>query len=546
MSNVSVVQRLILMVAVSLGMIILLVTTSLIAFSKINDGVGRIYDDRVVPLVHLKQISDGYRIIINAVNKADNGILDPNDALDEIINANILITTNWNKYLNIASAAHDNDATDILDELFNPANEMIAEVAKILKRLGRDMEYDEDGETVITDYNGDLFEFVDPINKNVALLIDINTSAANEERALAQTIFDNVFFAFIVGSVIVFLIMLLSGYFVSKSISEPLRKICEFVELCVKTKDLSGKPPKLSKDEIGSVGVSFEHMMEQFKEVVGDVHNTCKKLDGYSMSLQKSTTEAVKDSEYQSQETQHVVDVSAQLSRASEDISANASKASETVNSVNQDAEAGNINVQKVIVSVVEVKEKMNLASQVVERVANDSHDIGAVLGVIREIAEQTNLLALNAAIEAARAGEQGRGFAVVADEVRSLAQRTRASTETIQSSISRLHSSAGDAVDSMTQGREEIEKAIFEAEQAGSSIQAISTSIALIRDMNMENAKATDDQMRASKEIANNLVNISNATVKSKVTFSQVESDGLSLRQTATQLAARVNGFKT
>jgi methyl-accepting chemotaxis protein len=185
-------------------------------------------------------------------------------------------------------------------------------------------------------------------------------------------------------------------------------------------------------------------------------------------------------------------------------------------------------------------------AADIIVRVREKSQSIGGVLDVIRSIAEQTNLLALNAAIEAARAGEQGRGFAVVADEVRTLAQRTQTSIHEIEVMIEGLQSESSTAVNVMEQGRRVAEQSVQEASSAGTALAAITRAIASINDMNAQIASATEQQSAVAHEIDRNIVNIA---AVAETTASQADANARRSRELAQlghRLKQQVSQYRT
>lgn len=546
MNKLNVAQRLAILVGVPLVIIVLLVVASLSSFSSINQGVGRIYDDRVIPLTQLKRIMDGYTTIINAINKADNGLKNPAEALRELRDGKTTIRENWKLYTSGNLNSEEQKAVEATAVLFPAADEVIDEASSILADMGETLVFDADGDTLITDYNGDLFEYVDPIAEQVATLIELQLSLASQERANAQHIYDKNLRLFITVGVIAAILMSLSGVWVGRSISLPLRRLRKSIEDADRNKDLTVSVGVDADDEIGQVANAFQRMLSRFHDIMKDLGHTGEQLRQYATTLSNNTEQTREGVAVQTRETDQVATASTEMTHAIEEVSRNAAQAAQAASDANRETTDGTLVLENTIRSINSLAQRINSSSEVINRVATDSAAIGTVLDVIRGIAEQTNLLALNAAIEAARAGEQGRGFAVVADEVRSLAQRTQESTQEIQEMIERLQAGSQDAVKSMAEGSDEMQNTIEQAEKAGASLTAISSAVAMINDMNTQIASATEEQMAVSQEISRNVVNISDVAKASEHSVEEVDRASSELKHAADRLAAMVGEFIT
>ncbi|MEE8058249.1 MAG: methyl-accepting chemotaxis protein [Pseudomonadales bacterium] len=546
MNKLSVGQRLAILVGVPLAIIILLVISSLSSFSVINQGVGSIYDDRVVPLTQLKGMMDGYTIIINAINKADNGLKNPNEALGELNQGVQTIKENWKKYTKGPLNTEESKAVKATEALFPNADTIINEAAGILAAMGTTLQFDEDGDTLITDYNGDLFEYVDPIAEQIATLIALQLKIAKQEREDAQRVYDDSFSLSITVGLIASIIMVASGVWVGRTISVPLNELRSAIEEVDRNKDLTVKICIEQRDEIGQVASAFQRMTDRFRDIIADVGNTSGQLQEYATTMSNTTEKTREGVAIQTRETDQVATASTEMTHAIEEVNRNAQQAANAAIEANHETNDGTLILEQTIQSISNLASRFNNSTDVINRVATDSAAIGSVLDVIRGIAEQTNLLALNAAIEAARAGEQGRGFAVVADEVRSLAQRTQESTQEIQEMIERLQSGSQDAVKSMAEGTEEMERTVEHAEKAGASLAAISGAVAMITDMNTQIATATKEQMSVSQEISRNVVNISDVAKISEHSVEEVDQASTELKETASRLAVMVGEFIT
>jgi methyl-accepting chemotaxis protein len=333
---------------------------------------------------------------------------------------------------------------------------------------------------------------------------------------------------------------------VARSISRPLNELRNSIETTERSRDLTVRVSIDQEDEIGRVAAAYQAMMDRFRDILGDVRETSAHLEDYANQL-ASTTELTREGVVvQTRETDQVATATTEMTHAIEEVSRHAQQAADAAGNANRETEQGNKVLEEAIASIHSLAERIGAAGDVIKRVETDSASIGSVLDVIRGIAEQTNLLALNAAIEAARAGEQGRGFAVVADEVRSLAQRTQESTQEIQGMIERLQGGAREAVRSMADGSAEMERTMAKAGRAGESLGAIAKAVALINDMNTQIASATEEQMAVSQEISRNVVNISDVAKSSAHSVQEVEKASREVNTAASRLSALVNEFRT
>ncbi|MFA7555523.1 MAG: HAMP domain-containing methyl-accepting chemotaxis protein [Spongiibacteraceae bacterium] len=546
MNKLSVGQRLAILVALPLAIIILLVIFSLSSFSSINQGVGRIYDDRVVPLTQLKRTIDGYTTIIHAINKADNGLKSPDEALLELQQGQATINENWDQYAKGSLNAEERAVVDATNALRPAADAVIESASKVLYSMGKTLQYDDDGDTLITNYNGDLYEYVDPISEQIVNLIELQLSIASEERQAAQSIYDESFNWSITVGALAAVIMVTFGIWVGRTISVPLNGLRALIEQVDRDKNLTLTVAIDQEDEIGQVANALQRMIDRFRNIIANVSDTSEQLQQYAITLSNNTEMTREGVAVQTRETDQVATATTEMTHAIEEVNRSAQRAAEAANEANDETNEGTKVLDIAILSINSLSQQINNASDVINRVASDSSAIGSVLDVIRGIAEQTNLLALNAAIEAARAGEQGRGFAVVADEVRSLAQRTQESTQEIQGMIERLQGGTQDAVKTMAEGTDEMQRTVTEAEKAGASLRAISIAVAMINDMNNQIASATDEQMAVSQEISRNVVNISDVAKSSEHSVEEVDKASSELKDAANKLAAMVREFRT
>jgi len=262
-----------------------------------------------------------------------------------------------------------------------------------------------------------------------------------------------------------------------------------------------------STDEVGAMALAMKMQASELRAVVGRISDSSLALKSSAEVLANTIEETnVRVHEQQSQ-TDQVATAMHEMSATVQEVARNAAYAADGTKEAQQSTDEGRTVVNETIKSIRAVAGGVEQAAGVINNLNSDAATISTVVDVIRGIAEQTNLLALNAAIEAARAGEQGRGFAVVADEVRTLAQRTQKSTQEIQDMVERLQAGASEAVAAMQKGTEKTETSVQRATEAGKALEDITAVIKKIGDMNTQIATAAEEQSAVAEEINGNVV---------------------------------------
>ena len=274
-------------------------------------------------------------------------------------------------------------------------------------------------------------------------------------------------------------------------------------------------------DELGQLQLTIKMLQTQQETIVWRINDATAGLDKIAHSTMNTAEQTNRLMEQQNNEVEQIATAINEMSATVKEVAHNASLAADATQVADNEVIEGQKVVDLTTSDIVDLVNEVESAVGVINKLAQDSEQIGSVVDVIRGIAEQTNLLALNAAIEAARAGEQGRGFAVVADEVRTLAARTQSSTEEIQQMVATLQQSAAEAVSAMQTGQFKAEQSAEQAQLAKDSLSRILDAVNTITDMSVQIATAAEEQSAVSEEITKNVVNIDNA---SKETLSAAE----------------------
>ncbi|WAF92097.1 methyl-accepting chemotaxis protein [Aeromonas hydrophila] len=354
--------------------------------------------------------------------------------------------------------------------------------------------------------------------KSVADLIRINHGYSVNSRAQVVEAFDSAKLSIIIALLLGLGLAGVLSTVLTRQIRDPLVMLARQAQR-IASGDLGKselqewiRGSRFKRDELGQLGAAIDRMQGALADLVSEIAGSVSQLSSAVEEVSAISEQSATGMARQQSEVSQVATAMNEMQSTVNEVARNTTDAMSAAKDASRTSTKGNQVVRSAISSIEEVSVKIEQAGAVVQQLEQDSNNISMVLDVIRGIAEQTNLLALNAAIEAARAGEQGRGFAVVADEVRSLAQRTQNSTAEISKMIEVLQERTAEAGSAMQLSRQQMQESVGLAREAGSSIDTINGAVTQITDMNTLIATATEEQNAVTEELNRSIVNIHNA----------------------------------
>lgn len=373
-------------------------------------------------------------------------------------------------------------------------------------------------------------------------ILEINTDISDQIAASAAT--GSKITLMLIGTL---LFIILTIYLVYKTaIAKKLAVLNNSIhELASGSSDLTQRLDDKGSDEISSLASGFNKFIENHRLFIKEIAGSAQQLSESTNEMGNITQQAKDDSAEQKNQIALVATAVNEMAATIQEVASNTATADESARHAKAETASGLQVVEDNIRITNTLSEEMEKAAEVIQSLKTDSESIGSVLDVIRGISEQTNLLALNAAIEAARAGEHGRGFAVVADEVRTLASRTQDSTVERQEMIERLQQGADSAVTVMGNGIETVGSSVKQATQTGESLKSITETVNSISDINAQIASAIEEQSAVAEDINQNVVTVDNLAQRGDESSTNIAAANEQLRQMADNLATIVSQFK-
>ncbi|MCL1095370.1 methyl-accepting chemotaxis protein [Shewanella kaireitica] len=333
---------------------------------------------------------------------------------------------------------------------------------------------------------------------------------------------------------------------VASSVSRPIAKVADMLHNIGEGEgDLRQRLPVDGNDELAQLAQGFNSFISKIQASVIEVADTSKLLGASAIDVSHQAQRTLEDSQQQKDQTIMVVTAINEMGATVNEIASNAAQAADTARAADTDSNNGQVVVTRARETISQLSNDVEQVGEVIESLATHTKSIESILDVIRAVSEQTNLLALNAAIEAARAGEAGRGFAVVADEVRNLASRTATSTNEVQVMIDKLQAEASRAVEAMEKSRSRSIEGVNAVDEASQSLTGISERIGSISDMNIQVAAATEEQSTVVEDINRNVSDINDITQRTADTAEDAAQASQSLTQLAHRLDSLVANFK-
>lgn len=368
----------------------------------------------------------------------------------------------------------------------------------------------------------------------------INDMKALSDKQLSDSMQTIVLFTLIIIAVVAVL-----GSFINKSIMTPIQQFDASIKSFASgDADLTARMPDFTVPEFNQLSKNFNLFVSSLHQIISNVSSVSQEVVAETTNMSERSAQVNTVVTNQRSETEQIATAMTELTTSSHEISSNAEQAASSAQDADNNAQVAMRTVNEASESVKTLAAELDEASNVISKLEGDVQNIASTLSVIQGIAEQTNLLALNAAIEAARAGEQGRGFAVVADEVRKLASRTQESTAQIHQRIEALKSGSDSAVQVMAASKNFSTLTVNKAVAASESLGQILASVNTIMEMNSLIATATQEQSLVGQEISERIVSVSDQSSESAELASQNRAGGVLLNQKANELSELVERF--
>lgn len=457
---------------------------SLYSFAQIDQKIGTIYDDRVIPLQQIKSISDNYGIhVIDAVNKVDQGLLSPPAALKEITLATEQIEQAWQQYRQTQLTAEEKSLVQEIERLFVPANRQITELKAVLRQGDRQ---------ALSAFNGGLYRTVDPLTSKLQELSDLQLQTAQQERNAADILYrqTSIVFSFL----LLFALLLASplGYFMSRVITRTFKETIDHVA-------------QASQD----IAVATEEHERIASQQAAAIHQTSSTMDELGTSAQHSAEQA---------ETAAV---------GAQKVSVLSSQGMQSVNHTLQ--------------TMAALKTRVEEISEQISHLNHQTSQIGLISGLVADLANQTNLLSLNAAVEATRAGTQGKGFAVVAAEIRKLADQSKEAAKKINVLVGDIQTAIDATVRVTEFGTKTVEKGVETVQRTAEAFSDMSNAIDAVTLSSQQISLNVKQQAIAIQQVVDAMVALNKAAVQTASGIQQTKVGTQQLQQVTQRLQETV-----
>ncbi len=535
--NMNIAPRAFLGFALIGGLMLILGVFALNQMSKIRGAAEDITSSSVPSIKSLDEFTQltlrlrvlSYRLLVNREPDVQQ------KTMELLETRNQQIRTAQSTYEKLISSPQERAAYDQYVQLLG----QYRQIEDRMKSLSRNNQVDE----LRTLLNTDLLTNSEAVNTVLNRLLEINTQQTVDTNQQAADQYDSAFTLVITLLVFATGLTVLFAWLLTHSITKPIANALSAAE-GIAEGNLTRPITVDGEDEAGRLLAAMAKMQDKLRDTLQRISGSATQLASAAEELNSVTDESARGLTQQNNEIEQAATAVNEMTSAVEEVARNAVSTSEASKNATTSAGDGRDLVQETVSAIERMSADVQSTATLIGALANESRDIGKVLDVIRGLADQTNLLALNAAIEAARAGEAGRGFAVVADEVRALAHRTQQSTSEIERMIGSIQSGTEHAVDSMRNSTERAESTLNIARGAGLSLDTINSAIVEINERNLVIASAAEEQAQVAREVDRNLVNIRDLSVQSATGANQTSAASNELSRLALDLNNMVGRF--